>query len=292
MPEESPRGIFNNISPTPQKTQLQIEFGGLCAHVENDGVAHVLLIAASRTPVTPKLCLHRRFLVFPGDKHTLLGIEGEDFYTSFVDVEGRPWNAWDIDGYELELNFYGDPLPEPAISEDASFDQVLDFDPLAGSIDPKWLSSPLDEASLVGSRFRFETGIWSGGKLVGEDWALCVSKKDCDPKSGRRFSETIRCQIPKISDVTEICGTHHESGKVCKIRLDFGARVAVSNLCPVTPTELESERDVLAYYELAAEPRASEKRVIPFSVRRALLGFRVPGQSACPPAKMALQVGG
>ncbi|MEM1202626.1 MAG: hypothetical protein AAGN66_05305 [Acidobacteriota bacterium] len=284
---------------------LSVTFSGLCAIVNDtaganqDKQVHALLVAASKSKVTPSLCQHDRRLTFDLANLKSFGT-GDDsgpkpFWKSFgFDSPSGITTlcSWNIDGCRLEIWPNGEPDPEDLGRIQYRCRDILDLSQLgADAIDPKWLADEaVAERDLVGASFKMRHGFFDDGEPVEQPWIMCNERETCSDREAQTFDSSVVLDMPySEAEFFRIWAWNYK--KQCAQWIDLSndrsrrnrtVEVSVSNLCPAGPIPVRREPDVLACYELCRTVIEQPRRRIPVKPNDDV----TPRQSACPPVSL------
>ncbi len=289
-------------APTPPA--LIIKFQGLCAFLRNNpdptnaNEVITAMLAGEKAGETPQLCRHTPVLVFKardffGDTGKATHITGLDPNATVGSGQALPaLGVWPLTGRDLYI--VGAPRHKLKISTPFN---TADLHTLTGRGEASGACIAPTPPDVVGARFFLTSGTLADSTLIGssssnDQWKFLDEHTATNPTEGipEPFSQEVIYKyynpVPGAEVLTiasrpfgDILGP----SETLTLSLNYPPVVlGVCCLCAiykVTQTEMDSERDFLAYYHLLAN--SPKSRVIPFRIKRP--DARITA-SACPPA--------
>ena len=284
------------VAAVPQRV-LTIRFQGICAFLRNhQALANttevtVLFVAGEQANENPKLCAHSPVLVFQASE--FLRSTGQVSHTTaLIPGPGIPNPAlglWPLAGKDLRIS----GAPAASLTLDSSFGKTTDLGQLLpsgkGVVSAHCLDPQPPADLLVSSRMFLTSGRLLASAFIGDsgqqDDQWVFDDEVAQPTSGTPviFSQEIQYDFFSSTPTQTVVLEAGPLGSPANetLALTAGARVAVSQLCPIDLKPIDDERDFLAYYALLANKVSP--RLIPHRIRQNGTGIRI-GVSACPPA--------
>lgn len=279
--------------PKTLHTLLEVTFAGLCTFVAGTGKIDVLLIAAENSSIRPRLCRHASVLLFRDED--FMAAPGGAFNESFVDANGKVLCAWNLAGCDVEIRPEGllptqqQQLGVTPIAKEPSYEKILDLRTFSGRVDPRWVQGSIASDDLVSARIHLPHGRVGCNLESKEEWLMLKPETKPDLTQAKKLGQTVTYRLEATTPVNfvELNADNYRTGGQQVLRLRAGARIGISSLCAATGENVSEERDVLAYYDLCAQPIPVDQRHRPVT-RKSFEGEVRPAQSACPPIQQEL----
>ncbi len=291
-----------NTPPPATQHVLTVNFQGICAFLRNNQQLQnttevtVVFVAGERAGENPPLCTHTPVLVF--NATDFLGSTGQVTHTTaLVPNSGNPGfcpalGIWPLSGRDVRI--VGAPAGDLSLDSSLgkSFAVTADLDLLLqghGAASPDCLAPQPPATRLVGGRMFLTSGNLSVSARVGasgqpgDQWVF--DDEASHPTSGTvaQFAQEVQYDFSTAVPTDNVAFEAGPMGFPANetLVLTAGAKVAISQLCPIDLGPINDERDFLAYYALLAS--SVSPRLIPHRLLAPNGGPIRIGVSACPP---------